>query len=416
MSSNTPLPGALSIQFSETRHYHTLPRFPFIVVTLPVVSPYPSHRAITVTNSPRIILSPRSRATRQTSVMVWDPVRVARRPIPLSIEAAQYATPDPRYTTSLRYLSSLVGSLNVGPTAGQVDQSAYQCGLAIGKACVAIEECHIACSRTSTPTPPTLLAVARRAVRHARRATSAESDRATYTTTQLLFKRTIQLLRREVIRAIRHEQLEFRYPKGSTFRPTAKSLKGKKWELASFVNAACFAVTKALGCFDAPLLKLNAKPHASEETALWFWDCDGLKIVCDAERGWRVEGMGEGMLGGLARVEKSVDGGSNIEERGYERGCEDIAGEENWAKDVFESEDEMDEASSYKEEPESGQESSEGEEQDQRLVKDELQVFLAEDEGVFQDRKEGSCALRDQGAMVSQWRVRESPEMMYEEE
>ena len=63
-----------------------------------------------------------------------------------------------------------------------------------------------------------------------------------------------------------------------TFRPTAKSLRGKKWELLSFVNAACFAVTKALGCFGAPALKLNAKLRASEENGVdilghhWVWN------------------------------------------------------------------------------------------------------------------------------------------------
>ena len=50
-----------------------------------------------------------------------------------------------------------------------------------------------------------------------------------YAGTRLSFERSVETLRREVVRAIRHEQLEFRYTKGGTFRPTAKSWRGQKW-------------------------------------------------------------------------------------------------------------------------------------------------------------------------------------------
>ena len=258
--------------------------------------------------------------------------------------------------------------------------------------------------------PPILVTLAKRAVRHARLATSFEHDKETHTTTQLSFQRTLQMLRREVIRAIRHEQLEFRYPKGSTFRPTAKSLKGKEWELASFINAACFAVTRALGCFDAPLLKPNAKARASDEMVLDFWDCDGLGIWWDAGVGWRVEGMGEGVLGDLS-IEGSVEGGSNTEERGWE----DVSGEEGWANDVSESEDEIDQASLYETRLKSEEGSLQEKEHKERIGRDTQTVLFADEEKALEGWKEGHRAVGNQEPVVSQWYVRGSREMMGDE-
>ena len=68
--------------------------------------------------------------------------QVALRPVLLSVQSAQHATLDARYMTSLQHLSSVLGGLAVDPATGQVDQSTYECGLAIGKASVAIEKCY----------------------------------------------------------------------------------------------------------------------------------------------------------------------------------------------------------------------------------------------------------------------------------
>ena len=75
--------------------------------------------------------------------------QVALRPVLLSVQNAQHATLDARYTTSLRHLSSIPGGLAVDPATGQIDQLTYECGLAIGKASVAIEECYRGHTRNS---------------------------------------------------------------------------------------------------------------------------------------------------------------------------------------------------------------------------------------------------------------------------
>ena len=161
----------------------------------------------------------------------------------------------------------------------------------------------------------------------------------------------MRLLRRKVIRAIRHEQLEFRYISGGTFRPTSKSLRGKHWELASFVNAACYAVTKALGCFHAPLLSPNAKPRVSDETALTFWDTTGLEIIWDPELGWTVEPMIMDPSAYGSSGERSTQGASGIEDAVDEDGSE--RGSENCGRGTAESgpEEEMEQASLYEEAP-----------------------------------------------------------------
>ena len=68
--------------------------------------------------------------------------QVAPHPLPLSVQIEQHATPDPRYTTSFRYLSAVFGGLSVDPETGRIDRTAYECGVAIGKASVAIEDCY----------------------------------------------------------------------------------------------------------------------------------------------------------------------------------------------------------------------------------------------------------------------------------
>lgn len=79
------------------------------------------------------------------------------------------------------------------------------------------------------------------------------------------FDRSLQMLRREVVRAIRQEELELGSVSEERHRLNAKCLKGRKWELRSFINRVCHQVAGNLGYFGPPLLPLNAKSHASDE-------------------------------------------------------------------------------------------------------------------------------------------------------
>ena len=110
--------------------------------------------------------------------------------------------------------------------------------------------------------------MAEKSIRYARRAVGAGRDTCTtanlesqkrYTKARNGFERCIKLLRREVVRALRAGNLELKYSHNrGTFRTSAKDLRcasgcGRS-EVASFVNAVCYAVTREVGAFNFPLV------------------------------------------------------------------------------------------------------------------------------------------------------------------
>lgn len=138
-----------------------------------------------------------------------------------------------------------------------------------------------------------------RTVRHARRVINstkqyniAEGSRQLKQQLALL-EHTVQILRREVIRAMRHGQLMLRWPSGETSQPNKLTLRGTKSGLAPFINRACYAVTRELGCFALPFLPLSPKNSASDIKVDSFWSSAGLGIWWDDGSGWMVESTQE---------------------------------------------------------------------------------------------------------------------------
>ena len=122
--------------------------------------------------------------------------------------------------------------------------------------------------------PPTLRVLAERAVRYARRLAGFGGDEGAMATfllrrrgrcrkTRNHFERSVGMLRREVVRALRIGDLG---PKGScdrgAFRTLGKDLRSAsgcgRSEVACFVNAVCYAVTREVGAFRFPLITLSS--------------------------------------------------------------------------------------------------------------------------------------------------------------
>lgn len=124
--------------------------------------------------------------------------------------------------------------------------------------------------------PPTLRLLAEKTIRYARRVVvvAFEEDECTtanflsherYTKTRHSYERWVRLLRREVVRALRGGNLELRYSRNrGTFRTSARDLRSAsgcgRSEVACFVNAVCYAVTREVGAFPFPLITLRSGP------------------------------------------------------------------------------------------------------------------------------------------------------------
>lgn len=194
---------------------------------------------------------------------------------PLSVQITQYATTGHKDTTSLDVLISPINNISMQP--GTIDQKQYMCALSIAHACHVIEGCHKDAKPRRLPVPPMLCLLVEKMVRCASRVVGAERDeRATatifsygrYAKIRHSFERSVGMLRREVARPSREVDLELKYSRSrGTFRTSAEDLRyasryGRS-EVASFVHAVCYAVTREVGVFPLPLPTLNSGPFTS---------------------------------------------------------------------------------------------------------------------------------------------------------
>ncbi|KAL6716490.1 hypothetical protein ACLMJK_006057 [Lecanora helva] len=206
---------------------------------------------------------------------------VSPRPLPVSIPSAA----SPAYVTSiLEELSTLSNTSDLDALNRTIRLSNIQIASLI-------EECHKKpVYRQGKPIPEVLRTCSKRTVRHAhlafqtRNSNRSLTDEETNTKNLLSLQHHIRLLRRETIRSIRNENLELLWPDGETSKPNARSLRGTRKRLGSFVNRTCNAVTKTVDFCAFPLLPLNVGPPIWEPSI--FSNGDGLKIKRSTDGEW----------------------------------------------------------------------------------------------------------------------------------
>ena len=209
---------------------------------------------------------------------------------PLSVQRAHYTNAAPESTASLNVLASLVGGGSMQQGSTFIDQKQHLCAISIAHTCHIIEECHkdmkprhvssllsLLCVRQlkvlqSPSFPPILRLLVEKTIRYARRVIRSGRDEI-ITATFLLheksekarnhLERSIRLLRREIVRTLRKGELELKYSHSrESFRTSGKDLMSGttcgRSEVASFVDAVCYAVTREVGSFPFSLLRLKA--------------------------------------------------------------------------------------------------------------------------------------------------------------